>query len=266
MNIIDTHLHLPVLEQRDLLKAKSILEKELKKLNVMAGIIIPDNIPNSSIGDVEEVVELCSKDNNLFVMGTVDILSKDYVDRIKLLKEYAKNGTIKAIKIFPGHDPIYPIDAKLIPVYKICVKFDIPIVIHTGWNSGHPEVAKYNDPKYIVEIAKIYSNLNIVIAHYFWPEVEYCYDLTSDIPNIYYDTSGLGDDEVITETGLEKIKDVIIKTVHKKPYSFVFGTDYAMCDIEKHINLINCLNLTSQEKANIFSKNAISLFKIKVDE
>lgn len=265
MKIIDTHLHLPVLEERDLVKAKSILEKELIRLNIVAGILTPDNVPNSSIGDVEEVVELCSKDNNLFVMGTVDILSQSYLDRIQLLKDYARDHKIVAIKIFPGHDPIYPTDEKLIPVYNICIKFDIPIVIHTGWNSGHPEVAKYNDPKYIVKIAKKYPKLKIVIAHYFWPEVEYCYEITSDISNIYYDTSGLGDDEVITETGLEKIKDVIVKTVTNKPYSFVFGTDYAMCDIQKHIDLINSLNLTEQTKNDIFINNAIRLFKIKAN-
>jgi predicted TIM-barrel fold metal-dependent hydrolase len=47
------------------------------------------------------------------------------------------------------------------------------VIIHTGINSGDFNCAKYNDPKYVVEVARKYPKLKIIIAHYFWPKKSY---------------------------------------------------------------------------------------------
>lgn len=157
-----------------------------------------------------------------------------------------------------------PTDKRLIPVYELCIKHDLPVVIHTGANSRNPEPAKYNDPKYIVKVAKRFSRLKIVIAHYFWPKVEYCYELTRPYESIYFDTSGLADDEVVEETGIGKIKKVLTLTARQHPHSVVFGTDYSMCSIKKHIALIKSLPIPAESKERIFFKNSIQLFKLKL--
>jgi predicted TIM-barrel fold metal-dependent hydrolase len=137
-------------------------------------------------------------------------------------------------------------------------------VIHTGWNSKNPRAAKYNDPKYIVNIARKFPKLKIVISHYFWPELDYCYKLTKNFKNIYYDTSALADNEVVEATGIEKIKEILVKTIKKKPDSVLFGTDYSMCSMEKHIALINSLKISRKEKEKVFYKNAAKLFKLRL--
>jgi hypothetical protein len=167
---------------------------------------------------------------------------------------------IVAIKIFPGHEPIYPTDKRLTPVYELCVKHDLPIVIHTG---GRKQ-GKYNDPKFIVKIADRYPELKIVIAHYFFPKVEYCHEITRPYENIYFDTSGLADDEVIAVTGLQKIRDTLALTARERPSGVVFGTDYAGCSIKKHMTLIESLELSRELKEMIFSKNSIRLFKLRL--
>ena len=106
----------------------------------------------------------------------------------------------------------------------------MPLVIHTGWNSGHPEVTLFNDPKYIVEVAERSPALTIVIAHYFWPKVNYCYRLTDRFPNIFYDTSALADEEVVGATGLEAIRRVLLDTLAESPEKVLFGSDYAGCN------------------------------------
>jgi hypothetical protein len=102
------------------------------------------------------------------------------------------------------------------------------------------------------------------MAHYFWPKVEYCHELTKPYANIYFDTSGLADDEVVEETGLDTIKKVLTLTVKQRPHSVVFGTDYAMCSIKKHVALIESLAIPTEFKERIFSKNAIQLFKLRL--
>jgi uncharacterized protein len=168
------------------------------------------------------------------------------------------------MKIFPGHEPIYPVDERLKPLYALCQAQDVPLVVHTGWNSGHPEVAQYNDPQYIVQVAEWYPRLKIVIAHFFWPEVDYCYELTHACPQIYYDTSGLADREVVEATGLERIQGVLVNVLEENPRKILFGTDYAMCDRQEHIELINRLPVDPEVRAGIFWRNAADLFRLPV--
>lgn len=262
--IIDSHSHLPILKEKSSFEeAKKKLLRDMKKDNIYYTIIIPDNIPCSRIGDLDTNLSLISNEQNLFLMGTLNIL-KDRTSVIKKLDKLFKNNKIVAIKIFPGHDPHYPTDKRLIPVYKLCIKYDLPIVIHTGRNSNHPEVAKYNDPKHIIKIAKRYPKLKIVITHYFWPEIEYCYNITRPYKNIYFDTSALADKEVIKESRLGKIKSILEKTIKDNPESVLFGTDYGICTFRSHINLINSLKISKEEKEMVFYRNAIKLFKLKI--
>jgi predicted TIM-barrel fold metal-dependent hydrolase len=263
--IIDSHLHLPVTrEGKTLADSRKELLQELRKCNIDYAVLIPDNRPVSEIGSLDEVLGLVEHDTNLFVMGTIEI-QRDNDAHIQKLDLLFQTKRIVAVKIFPGHDTIYPTDKRLVPVYELCVKHDLPIVIHTGASSRNPEPAKYNDPKHIIKVARQFPTLKIVIAHYFWPKVEYCYELTKPYGKIHFDTSGLADDEVIQETGLNKIKKVLTLTAKKRPNNIVFGTDYAMCSIKKHIALIESLAIPRETKERIFSTNSIRLFKLRLE-
>jgi len=107
--------------------------------------------------------------------------------------------------------------------------------------------------------------LKIVISHYFWPKVEYCHTVTKPFENIYFDTSALADEEVTRETGLEKIKEVLTLTADERPNNVLFGTDYAICSIAKHIDLINSLDIGGARKERIFCRNAIELFRLNLE-
>ena len=250
-------------EGKILADSKRELLQELERSNVDYAILIPDNTPVSKIGSLDEVLSLAENDRRLFVMGTIDV-RKDEEPHVRKLDRLFQSGRIVAVKIFPGHDAHYPTDKRLIPVYSLCIKYDLPIVIHTGASSGNPKAAKYNDPKHIVKIAKKFPELKIVIAHYFYPKVEYCYETTKPYKNIYFDTSGLADDKVIEETGFDNVKRILTLTAKERPYNVVFGTDYAMCNIKKHIALIESLAVPRELKEMIFSGNSIKLFRLKL--
>jgi len=263
--IIDTHIHLPVIsEKRTYAQAKELTLEDLKKDQVSYAILIPDNIPDSEIGDVPTCLKLVEGTPELFLMGTIDIENQGSAWIDELASMMIQNQIV-GMKIFPGHDPIYPTDPRLDPVYALCQENNKPMVIHTGYNPGHPEVAKYNDPKHIIKIAERYPGLKIVIAHFFWPEVDYCYELTHGYSNIYHDTSGLADQEVIEATGFERIKAVLLKTLHENPEKILFGTDYAMCSRQDHIEMIHQLPITDEVREGIFWRNAVKVFALPVD-
>ena len=76
------------------------------------------------------------------------------------------------------------------------------------------------------------------------------------------DTSALADDLIVEMTDIDKIRKVLTSTVIEHPSNIVFGTDYAICDIRKHLALIDSMNIEEELKSKIFCKNAIKLFNL----
>jgi len=260
--IVDCHQHFPVLQDGKTFEHSSeILLRELEQNNVEYAILIPDNMPVSSIGNMTEVLKVAEGFPRLFVMGTVDI-QRRMQNQLYVLDALFEDGKLFGIKIFPGHDPIYPTDKRLSPVYDLCVKYDTPIVIHTGRTEKNLRAAKYNDPKHIVKIADSFPSLKIVISHYFVPEVEYCHELLKSYEKICFDTSALADGSIVNLTGEDRIRKVLLSTIFEHPNNVLFGTDYAMCDIKKHVDLINSFDLEDELRRKIFSQNAIELFNL----
>jgi len=261
--IIDAHLHLPE-KAKSLEAAKERLLNSMKRNKIDYALVIPDNVKNVSIGDMDAVLKLCKEDKNLFVMGTLDILN-DGEEIFGRLDELLKKKKIVAVKIFCGHDKHYPNDKRLIPVFKSLIKHDLPLVIHTGTNFLKDLTPmQWNDPKYIVDIAKKFPKLKIVIAHYYWPKVEYCYEITRGFKNIYFDTSALAHPEVLRGVGDGKMKRILVKTLKDNPKSVLFGTDYACCWVKPHLALIDSLKISKELKERVFWKNAKELFKLDI--
>lgn len=264
--IIDSHIHISYLGggKKDFFDVKKELLASMEKHGIEYSIAIPDNVPNPRCADMATLAEVTQGEKQFFSMGTINIF-QEIKGQIKELENLIIAKKICAIKLFPGHDPFYPTDSRCEQVYNLCEKYDIPVVVHTGANTGNLDCAKYNDPKYLVEIAKKYKKLKIVIAHYFWPKMEDCYKLTKDLKNIYYDTSAMADPEVVEATGgWDKVLAVLKKTVLKKPDNVLFGTDWPMCPAEKHLQMIRDLKLDSQTEEKIFYLNAVNLYKLKI--
>ena len=268
--IIDAHVHLPAgegavyapaPEGQTYEQARDRLLADLRRDNTDFAILIPDNVPDSAIGDFDTGLALVEGHPNLFLLGTVDV-ERQGAEWLEYLRSLMARRRIVGMKIFPGFDPIYPTDPRLDPYYELCAEHQAPMVIHTGINPGHPEVAVYNDPKYIVEVARRYPALPIVIAHYFWPAVDYCYEITRGHDNIHFDTSGLADPELVEATGADAVERVVLASLADNPRSIIFGTDYAMCDRQQHIDWVNGLPVTAEAKEDIFWRNAAQVFRL----
>jgi predicted TIM-barrel fold metal-dependent hydrolase len=263
--IIDAHCHLPAVGDAGTYgQAKAKLLDDLKTDGVDYAFVIPDNVPSSAIGDVETCIALLEDEPRLFLLGTIDIESQGR-EWVRSLQQRVKARRLVGMKIFPGHDPIYRTDPRLWPVYELCESFHVPMVIHTGQNPGAPEVAKFNHPAEIIEVASNFPTLAIIIAHFFWPDIELCYQLTHTFPKIHYDISGLADHEVVEASGLDVIRSVLRRTIIDHPTRVVFGTDYAMCNRREHIELIKGLALPAAVQDRVFWRNAAELFNLPVN-
>lgn len=265
--IIDSHVHISLYDKnaKNLKEAFALFLEEMKKNDLSAAIIIPDNIENSDgIADFKKAIELIGERKNLFLLGSPQIIQRGSSE-LEKYRKLLEAGKIKGLKFFPGHDPYYPTDERCLPYYELCEQLDFPVLFHTGENSGDSECAKWNDPKYIVEIAKKYPKLKIIITHYYWPKLDYCYEITKDIPNIYFELAAMADEEVIEKSGgIEKIREILKKTIVDRPNQVIFGTDWPMCKIGKHIELVKSLALEKNIEKKVFSGNTVSIYKLSI--
>jgi len=262
--IIDCHLHLPVMGDGSFHRdAKRTLLSKLDENRVQYGIVIPDNVKNSAIGDLDTVLSLVKNEPRLFCLGVVD-LDSDLAGQLEYLEVLFESKRIVGLKIFPGHDPVFPNDPRLGPFYELCSKYKLPVVVHTGENVNDSSASLYSDPKIIAGVARVYPELKIIISHYFWPRVEYCYNATISYNNIYYDTSALADVDIITKTGKMNIRNVLLRTINYDKSRVLYGSDYGSCNMESHKQLIESLNLAEDINDYIFFKNAQRVFNLEL--
>lgn len=263
--IIDSHVHISIYDNNatSLEEAFGLFLKEMQKSGVNYAIIIPDNIEGSdNIADLGRAIKLIGERRNLFLLGSPQIIQRGKSE-LEKYEKLLKGGKIKGLKFFPGHDSYYPTNERCLSYYELCEKMDVPVLFHTGENSGDSECAKWNDPRYIVEVAKRYPKLKVIIAHYFWPKLNYCYAITKDISNIYFDLSAMADDEVVEKSGgMEKIREVLKKTISDRPDKVIFGTDWPMCKIEEHIELVRSLGLNKTVEEKVFYKNSTTVYNL----
>jgi len=268
--IIDAHVHISIYENnaKSLEESRDLLLKEMNRNKIDYAIVIPDNLENlTDIADLEKAIELIKGYKEFFLLGSPQIIQRGSSE-VQKYRELLEKGVIKGIKFFPGHNPYNPTDKRCQPYYDLLQELDYPVVFHTGEIFSDPNISnslQYNDPKYIVDVALKYSKLKVIITHYFWPKIEYCYEITKNSPNIYFELAGTADPEVLEKSGgIEKMRNVLQKTIQDRPNQVMFGTDWPMCDIKRQIELVKSFGIDIEKQERIFSKNAMEAYKLPI--
>ncbi|MEI8061399.1 MAG: amidohydrolase family protein [Candidatus Berkelbacteria bacterium] len=258
--IIDSHRHLVRSEdEKDFYSAKKVFLDDLKVNGISKCIVIADNVENSTTADTQNLIEIFANNEDIKIVGALNPFG-DLEKQSEYFGSLLRLKKIIALKMFNGFDELFPTDERCFTSYRLAEEYNIPVIFHTGAGTGD-ETAQYNDPKYIVEIAKKLPNLKIVISHFYWPKIKYCLELTKNVENIYYDTTVLADEDVISEIGsIEKIQDVLVECIAVKPSNLIFGSDFPACKTTPAIELINGLKISQSEKNNIFSENSKLIF------
>ncbi|MEM3405469.1 MAG: hypothetical protein QW117_00635 [Candidatus Pacearchaeota archaeon] len=92
--IIDAHLHLPVVKKNSTFEqSKKKLLSDLKKNKIDYAILIPDNLHDSRIGDLDVCLELIKNEKKLFLLGTIDIRTeeKEWITKLGSLLQEKKS-------------------------------------------------------------------------------------------------------------------------------------------------------------------------------
>lgn len=112
-----------------------------------------------------------------FAAGCCDTLEKAFTDL-----------SLKGLKLHPSKQCFYPGDERLEPIYRLCEKYDKPIIFHSGLSLEPDALSKYSRPVEFEELAYKHPKLRICLAHFGWPWVQETAMLMLKYSNVYADT------------------------------------------------------------------------------
>ncbi len=185
--IIDAHLHLPWPEEYPTIEKKlKRLQEEMHYHNIEHGLLISDSLLETNIGNNEECLWAVNQVKNLSLVFAFSPLSR-LEEQLEYLEELLKEKKLVGLKLYPGHEDYCLNDPRLGEPIKLCLEYQIPLLIHTEWNAdSYPQ---YGHPYFVKQLAEKNEDLKIVACHVWLPRVLESFQQTQELKNVYYDLS-----------------------------------------------------------------------------
>jgi len=261
--IVDCHVHLSFLhhEGLDFFQIRDSLLASMRKHGIGLSLILADSEPDTGVSDLDETLRAVKGYSNLRALGSASppSLDKGIIERLDNL---ASSGEIMGLKLYPGFELFYPSEERCRPLYEICLGHDMPVLFHSGETMNEKWREKYNHPNEFAKLALMFPKLKIIVAHFSLPSVTECRDIVVKYPNIHADISGLAYDEVVEELGADFIRNLLNEVASAQPEKVLYGTDWPICDPQKHLDLVESLKIPDSSKELLLSQNAERLFPI----
>ncbi|TSC82320.1 MAG: amidohydrolase 2 [Parcubacteria group bacterium Gr01-1014_19] len=271
MRVIDVHTHLSKLHKS---KYSESHEKNLRyllaeakqnkvdRLLIIAGLANADGTKTS----VKGLVKLAGGNAKISIIGSFD-LAQNSKKELRELENLLKEKKIVGIKIYTGYQHFYPTDKRCAPIYKLCEKYNVPVIFHSGDTlMGYikdPKL-KYSHPLHIDDLATDRPNLKIVIAHMGNPWLLDCAEVLYKNPNVYADISGLviGTD-LNTPYGRLMKKRLLELIDYSEGNKLMYGTDWPLCPMKTYLKFVKSLGLSKTQLEGLMHKNAEKIFGLK---
>jgi hypothetical protein len=170
---------------------------------------------------------------------------------------------IKAIKLHPPHqlfnvnDYLFKREFEpLTAVYKKCIEYGAPVMVHTGTSVFKGARNRFADPMPIDDVAVDFPDLNIIVAHAGRPlYTDTAFFLARRHPNVFLDISSTPPKSLLQYyPWLERVAD-----------KAMFGSDWpgpGIRDIGDNIQQFLALDLSDEVKRKILRENAVKVFNL----
>lgn len=192
-----------------------------------------------------------------------------YPNKISELHRLKAAG-VKGVKIHPVYQECPMACPNFISIYKECVKLDMIVLTHAGYDVGFPG-SDYCGPLEAKKAMDEVPDLKLVLAHMGgWKQWDEARELLSGYP-VYLDTSfswgGIrpnpGENHYTKEELLLMNKEEFLKTIDTFGYErILFGTDSPWTDQAESIDFIRSLDLLPDQTNAILGENAKKLLNI----
>lgn len=201
---------------------------------------------------VKSINEFIAKEIDLYGdfligLGTLHQNSETMEEDVLHLKELG----LKGVKLHPDIQNFKIDEERYFPIYELCEKHDLPILMHTG-------DFRYDNsnPNRLIPLLETFKKLKIIGAHFGgWSIYEdaskklYKYkNLYVDCSSAFYKLDKKTAKEIICRYGVDKV---------------LFGSDYPMWDAGEELSYFFSLNFSEEENRKILSQNLKTLLKLQ---
>jgi uncharacterized protein len=265
MNIIDCHTHVNNYHNEDvesLQQCMDDLQREMRRNRVDVALVLTSYKVSPGRPSTREVVQATRDLTNVYIVAGISYLHFT-PDKLTELREYLRDGSVRGLKIYPGYEPFYPNDEKLLGVYELAAEFKVPVMIHSGDTFTPRGKVKFAHPLHVDEVAVDHPDVNFIICHLGNPWFRDCMEVVYKNKNVYTDISGLvlGDFSDRFEEYMHKqIQEMLMYGV--EPDKVLFGTDWPISSMESYLEFMEELKMPEKDRRKIMYENAASLFKL----
>ena len=179
---------------------------------------------------------------------------------VRALEHAIKERGFIGAHLYPHWFEIAPDHARYYPFYAKCVELDIPIQMQVGHclrYSAERPLKSVGRPITLDTLACDFPDLKLVGIHVGWPWTEEMISVAYKHPNVY-----IGCDAYAPKHWPKEFVHFINTFGQDK---VIFGTDFAVIDIERARNEIEELNLRPIPKRKLLRENVIKLYNLKLD-
>ncbi|MBD3360159.1 MAG: amidohydrolase family protein [Candidatus Buchananbacteria bacterium] len=251
--IIDIHTHI--------YSEKDYKDYFKRAKNQVAKAIVLDYKPVSP--GLAQLIKLSRQNPNIFIVPTIE-MNKNISSQLKILEKYFQQKQIYGIKLYPGYEYFYPSDKKVWPIARLCLKYNKPLIFHSGdvYDPAGGALLKYAQPIHIDELAVKMTQCKIVISHFGFPRFMETANIVSKNDNVYTDISGTIDETSNQKEAvslLSQYRNDLLRVLNYFPNiksKIMFGTDYGgegtpLYQIQPYINLVKQI-FTAKEQRTVF--------------
>lgn len=171
-------------------KSVEVMLKEMDYNKVDVSVILPEAISNKNHDMIitnEEIKHIVDTHPDRFIgFASVDPREEDAVQKL----EYCfKKLNLEGLHVHPSKLKMYPDDPLLKKLYKVCLKYNRPVIFHTGltWQKDAP--MKYSKPMNFEPVVMEFPELRVNLSHFGWPWTHDVIALLLKYPNVYTDIS-----------------------------------------------------------------------------
>jgi len=167
---------------------------------------------------------------------------------------------LRGIKLHPPHQGFRPnayADGDhpgLRDLYAACVRYELPVIFHTGTSVFPRARNRYADPMMIEDVALDFPELTIVLAHGGRPIwMETAVFLTRRFPNVWLEVSGIPPARLLD----------YFPTLPRLSEKVLFGTDWpgpGVKDIRANLDAFRALPMPADAQRRILEENPLKVF------
>lgn len=235
------------------------LKKECAHNGVLAACGIHNDLAKATPIDAAAIAEQQKIMPALIGVGIINP-AKAGKDALADTEKAISDGTLRALKIYPGYYPVFCTDKAFHPFYKLAAKYSIPVYVHAGDMIGEGARLKYARPLPVDEIAVDFPDTNFIITQMGNPWFIDTAEVVYKNPNVYTDTAGLFSG-IVSYSSLYSQRIQYAIDYIDNPRKILYGSDWPMVRMEAYLRFMRGV-IPKELHANVFYENAKRLFRL----